>query len=252
MTRAGRAVAGVAGSVLVHGGLVLALLLFAAHAPPPPKKDRVVELAVVSTPPPKPEPPPPPPPPPKPKRVKPARLHTRPPPRPRKAPKTPPPPPPSNAPPPKDPPKQPVPLITGISMSSTVGPGQSDLKVGVGNTVYGTPGKVAADPSKVQGYQGSERYVPPTQVATLPEVAHEVKAAYPPAARQAGIEGQVRLKLRISAEGKVVSVKVLSGLGHGLDAAAAQAMRRFRFKPATMNGAAVSTDIIYVYTFVLD
>lgn len=251
MTLGGRLVAGIAGSAAVHGTLVFLLLVGGLTPPKPPPKDETVELTVVDTPPPKPPAPPPPTPePPKPK--PPPRLRVRPPPRVKKAP---PPklPPPSNQPPPPKAPPKPVPLVTGISMSSTVAEGQgSGMVVGVGNTVYGAPSDTAADPSKVKAYQGADHYVPPERVSTLPEVAHEVKASYPPEARAAGIEGKVRLKLVIDSGGKVVSVKVVSGLGHGLDQAAAKAMRRFRFKPATVDGQSVSTTIIYTYTFLLD
>jgi len=50
----------------------------------------------------------------------------------------------------------------------------------------------------------------------------------------------------------VVAAKIVKGQGYGLDEAALNAIKRFRFKPATKNGEAVSTEMKYSYTFLLD
>lgn len=261
MTGRTRLVAGAAGSVLVHGALAAWLLLGAGPARSLAPKDEVVAFEVVETkppaPPPEVEPPPPPEPKPEPPKPKP-KPRVKPKPRPKAPPQAaePPPtdvPPPSNDAPPPEPSKEPVPLVTGLTMGSTVAAGKgSGMKVGVGNTMYGTPGSKAADPSEVKGYRGSERWVAPYQVTTLPEVRRRVKATYPEEARQQEIEGTVRARLSIDAEGKVVKVKILEGLGHGLDQAAVRALKQYRFKPATVNGEAVGTDLDFAYTFLLD
>ena len=51
---------------------------------------------------------------------------------------------------------------------------------------------------------------------------------------------------------KVTSAKVLKGAGHGFDEAALQGAKQIRFKPATVDGEAVSTEITYTMTFLLD
>ena len=58
--------------------------------------------------------------------------------------------------------------------------------------------------------------------------------------------------MKIDAEGKVVEAIVLSGPGYGLNEAAREAARRFKFKPAKKNGEPVGTTITYSYTFLLD
>ena len=67
-----------------------------------------------------------------------------------------------------------------------------------------------------------------------------------------GVAGDRAYALIDVETGKVVSAKVLSGPGHGLNEAAQEAFSRFRFKPPTKGGRPVSTEIKYRYTFVLN
>jgi periplasmic protein TonB len=192
--------------------------------PPPPKEE------------PKPEPPPPKAPPPK---IKIAEVPKIP------QPKEPPPP---NEEPPKEPPKV-APLVVGIAMSN-----QSDngsFNVSAGNTAYGKMEKTAADPGQVQAYR-APKYAPPGTADTEPEQLGEFKPPYPKEATAAGIEGLVRLRVKVDETGKVVEVTVIKGVGYGLDEAARDGMRRTRFKPATKNGEPVGTTITFDYHFELD
>ncbi|MDR0965807.1 MAG: TonB family protein [Myxococcales bacterium] len=147
-------------------------------------------------------------------------------------------------------------------MSSTSAAG--GFAAPVGNTLYGAAPKVATDPKAVQPYAAPDgryappappaegRYVPPARVTTLPKVTHKVSGNYPEAARRAGIEGQVVLRLRIGAQGQVLSARVLESAGHGFDEAALAAMKQFRFQPGTVDGAAIATDITYTFMFLMD
>lgn len=56
------------------------------------------------------------------------------------------------------------------------------------------------------------------------------------AARAAGIEGKVRVQLTVDETGRVVDVKLLQGLGYGLDEAALSAAKRAEFEPAVRCG----------------
>jgi TonB family protein len=62
---------------------------------------------------------------------------------------------------------------------------------------------------------------------------------YTPEAKQLKIEGDVTLEVRFTASGQVQVLRVVNGLGHGLDEQAKLAAERIRFKPATKNGAPV-------------
>lgn len=157
------------------------------------------------------------------------------------------PPPPNDTPPPE--PTKPVPLIVGISMTSTTVAG--GFAVQVGNTTYGKTSDKVVDPSQVKPYS-APRYVPPGGADTEPIVLGEEKIPFPEEARRNDIEGSVRLKVTLDPQGLVQDVVVISGPGYGLNDAAREALRRFRFKPATKGGEAVGYTFIYTYVFLLD
>lgn len=69
-----------------------------------------------------------------------------------------------------------------------------------------------------------------------PKPRNVPQPAYTDAARAAGVEGKVRVELTVDENGQVISVRVLSGLGHGLDEAALAAARAATFEPALRCG----------------
>lgn len=72
---------------------------------------------------------------------------------------------------------------------------------------------------------------------------------YTEAARQAGISGTVRLRVLVTADGRVEHVLVVQPLSHGLTGAAVRAARGIRFEPATRNGRPVSTFVTLEESF---
>jgi TonB family protein len=84
-----------------------------------------------------------------------------------------------------------------------------------------------------------------------PELVQFVEAAYPPEALAEGISASVRLRITIAADGSVASAEVADPAGHGFDEAALEAVRRFRFSPAEVDGAPAPVQIEYVYHFAL-
>lgn len=89
-------------------------------------------------------------------------------------------------------------------------------------------------------------------VSEMPGVASEVRIPYPPEARAKGIEGPVVMDILIDDKGTVREAKLLSGPGAGLNEAALEAVKRFRFRPAKMDGNPVAVRIRYAYRFVLE
>jgi TonB family protein len=63
--------------------------------------------------------------------------------------------------------------------------------------------------------------------------------SYTEEARQLKIEGEVLLDVVFSANGDVQVVRVVRGLGHGLDESAMRAAKNIKFSPATRDGQAV-------------
>jgi TonB family protein len=71
--------------------------------------------------------------------------------------------------------------------------------------------------------------------------------AYSDEARALKIEGEVLLEVRFGANGSLQVIRVVQGLGHGLDENAMVAAKKISFKPAMRNGVAVdSTSIVHV------
>lgn len=60
-----------------------------------------------------------------------------------------------------------------------------------------------------------------------------VSPSYTESARHSRVQGRVRMEVYVNENGEVTGVKLLEGLGYGLDDAALTAARRMRFKPAT-------------------
>ena len=79
-----------------------------------------------------------------------------------------------------------------------------------------------------------------SDVATFPEVISRVDPVYPEDARRARISGIVILEAEIDDQGNVVWVHVLKPLPYFLSDAAADAVRQWKFAPATVDGKPVA------------
>ncbi len=80
----------------------------------------------------------------------------------------------------------------------------------------------------------------------------QIQVSYPQQAKEARIEGAVRLSVLINELGQVREVSVLEGPGYGLNEAATDALKQFQFSPAEVEGQKVSVRIVYVYRFKLE
>ena len=73
-----------------------------------------------------------------------------------------------------------------------------------------------------------------------PVVISRVEPRYTREAKENDIEGIVIIETIIDKEGRVVDTRVLKNLPYGLDSAAIEAVRKWRFRPATLNGRPVA------------
>lgn len=89
-------------------------------------------------------------------------------------------------------------------------------------------------------------------VSEKPRVLYQEKAAYPVMAKEARIEGPVKLSVTIDKLGRVIEVVVLEGPGYGLNETAVAAMKNFKFSPAQKEGQSVAVRITYIYRFKLE
>jgi TonB family protein len=115
---------------------------------------------------------------------------------------------------------------------------ESSVSIPVGNTVQVDPSRSAPRGQSVtQLPAGSGARSPgPLSLRSLPEINTDAcgrSAAYPKEAQNLGIEGDVKLRITLDERGAVQEVRVLSGLGHGLDREAVNAIRlKCKFTPA--------------------
>jgi periplasmic protein TonB len=91
--------------------------------------------------------------------------------------------------------------------------------------------------------------VPEQSVSSRARCARGGTPPYPPAARADGVEGDVVLEFVLSTSGTVDSVRVVKGLGHGLDDAAVAAVRNWRCSPATNEGRPVRVSMRWAMQF---
>ncbi|HEX4274217.1 MAG TPA: M56 family metallopeptidase [Bryobacteraceae bacterium] len=87
---------------------------------------------------------------------------------------------------------------------------------------------------------GQERVYKVGGAVTAPAVVWKMDPAYTPAASQAKVQGQTLLDLVVGPDGTARDVVVVRGIDAGLDNNAVQAVRQWRFKPATRNSRPVA------------
>jgi TonB family protein len=88
------------------------------------------------------------------------------------------------------------------------------------------------------GGTGGGPYRPGSGI-TPPQLLREVKPEFTDEARRRGVEGDVVLEIVVRSDGSVGDVKVLQGLGAGLDRRAIDAVRQWGFSPAKRFGTPV-------------
>jgi TonB family protein len=109
---------------------------------------------------------------------------------------------------------------------------------------------------KQAGFGSADVPAPPTVQARPAQVAAAVVPAeilskptpiYTDEARAKRIEGEVLLEVVFEATGKLRVVRIVRGLGHGLDENAVRAAERIRFKPALKDGQpSDSTAVVHI------
>ncbi len=163
-------------------------------------------------------------------------------------------------PPPKAEPPPPAPSKVGDAPEAMVGFADLGLQMGGGTGGVGIPGggggaggggggaPAKPAPSALPVVKQVKELAPVDSApcsddVVKPKMLSQVQPAYTAEAQQAGVEGKVKLEVIIDATGHVTSVRVLNGLGFGLDEAAIAAVKQWTFTAAQKCGSAVPTTI---------
>jgi TonB family protein len=77
---------------------------------------------------------------------------------------------------------------------------------------------------------------------TAPRILRKVDPEYTAEARDASIEGSVKLAIEIGRDGLVHNIRVIRGLAPGLDDKAIEALNQWRFEPANKDGQPVTIE----------
>jgi protein TonB len=88
---------------------------------------------------------------------------------------------------------------------------------------------------------GAERIYKVGGAVTAPSVIQKVDPNYTEEAKEAGIQGKVLLKAVIGSDGIALDIVVAEGIDPALDQNAVDALRKWRFRPATRNSKPVAT-----------
>ena len=111
----------------------------------------------------------------------------------------------------------------GVAVQTPSAPRGTVHEAGFGDADVPAPPTVQARPAVVVEMTPAEIISKPTPV-------------YTPEARAKRIEGEVLLEVVFEATGKIQVLRVIRGLGYGLDDAAVRAAQQIRFKPALQDG----------------
>lgn len=84
--------------------------------------------------------------------------------------------------------------------------------------------------------QAKSKIAEPVVKTVAAEITFKPRPVYTDEGRQLKIEGEVLVEVVFTATGQIRILKVVQGLGHGLDESAVRAAEKIQFKPALQNG----------------
>ncbi len=113
----------------------------------------------------------------------------------------------------------------GVAIPPTGGSGRRGT---VQQSGFSDAAKITEVPKKVAAQ--STAAVQPVEILAKP------RPAYTDEARHLKIEGEVLLEVVFGANGQVQVIRIIRGLGHGLDESATRAAQQIRYKPALREG----------------
>jgi TonB family protein len=134
---------------------------------------------------------------------------------------------------------------TGFGNGVATGDGSGRVNTSRGNGIVRQAGFGDADAAAVQPVRPKTAEAAPRIVPA--EILSKPTPAYTDEARRARVEGEVLLEVVLEASGHIRVLRVMRGLGHGLDESAIHAAEQISFKPAMRDGQpASSTAVLHI------
>jgi protein TonB len=141
----------------------------------------------------------------------------------------------------------------GMALGNSSGPGiaiPTGPSVAAAATTAATPGRSAAAAThKVVEQLTATHKDTCTDPPVRPKRSNPVAPKYTLQARQAEIEGVVRVEVTVDETGHVINARVVQGMGYGLDEAALTAAKASTFEPATRCGKPVIGTVVLPFRF---
>lgn len=137
----------------------------------------------------------------------------------------------------------------GISLGNSDGPGIAVPGATGAAAAAAAPTATAAAKHKVEQLAPTQGAETCNEPLVRPKRKVPVVPKYTMQARQAEIEGVVRIEVTVDESGRVLSARVLSGLGYGLDESAIAAAKATTFEPATRCGKAIIGTAVLPFRF---
>ena len=132
----------------------------------------------------------------------------------------------------------------GVIGPPSAGPGKNGgIGTGENGGVGPSKGPGAGDNDKTGCCGGDGLHPAGRNGVSAPTVVYRVEPQYSEEARKARYEGTVVLQAIIRKDGKVDVLNLVRSLGFGLDQNAIEALKQWRFRPATKDGQAVDSTI---------
>jgi protein TonB len=158
------------------------------------------------------------------------------------------------APQPENPPPEAAPRARSAALDAlpnlglSMGNGPGGIAVPQGGPIAAAPPLAASAPPAAPKVLAA-RQDDCTEALVKPKPKSSAQPALTSAAREASVEGKVRVEVSVAADGSVTGVRLLGGLGYGLDEASLEAARRSTFQPATRCGKPVAATLVMGFRF---
>jgi TonB family protein len=141
-------------------------------------------------------------------------------------------------------------IVSLGSFGMPMGPGNGNGNGGA----YGTAGVVQS--SGFGAVSDAAKYSRPTAepvggTGSPVEIISRSRPDYTEDGRKHSVEGEVTLEVTFTAAGQVLVVRIVRGLGYGLDEQAIRAAQQFRFKPAQLGGQPIDSRAVVHIIFQL-